>query len=238
MQATSYTYDPETRGGSVPLDDGTPVSSTPRPRRGRQLLLRPGQRVRIEGEGEGRPADHAGDAADVLETVGRALRRTGPDSPRAGLPGREPGPARCERRAGARGSLLACGGLLGRGGLARRGLLRGRLLRRGLSWRARSSWRWPWPSWPGWPSSRPRTSSSPSRSSSWPWSSSRRWSSPPSSSWPWPLRGGLLAADFLAAAAFTVVRAAEDPPARGCPWGLLDGHVVLGELLRAALPGP
>ncbi|MFD8063740.1 hypothetical protein ACFXA0_30885 [Streptomyces cyaneofuscatus] len=54
MQATSYTYDPETRTGSVLLDDGTPVEfDTPAFDAGGLLLLRPGQRVRIEGEGEG-----------------------------------------------------------------------------------------------------------------------------------------------------------------------------------------
>ncbi|MEV7459797.1 hypothetical protein [Streptomyces rubiginosohelvolus] len=54
MQATSYTYDPKTRGGSVLLDDGTPVEFDAAAfDAGGLLLLRPGQRVRIEGEGEG-----------------------------------------------------------------------------------------------------------------------------------------------------------------------------------------
>ncbi|MEW2069745.1 hypothetical protein [Streptomyces sp. NPDC007346] len=54
MQATSYTYDPATRTGSVLLDDGTPVDfGAPAFDAGGLLLLRPGQRVRIEGEGEG-----------------------------------------------------------------------------------------------------------------------------------------------------------------------------------------
>ncbi|MFI1844454.1 hypothetical protein ACH439_20310 [Streptomyces microflavus] len=54
MQATSYTYDPETRTGSVLLDDGTPVEfDAPAFDAGGLLLLRPGQRVRIEGEGTG-----------------------------------------------------------------------------------------------------------------------------------------------------------------------------------------
>ncbi|WP_103535359.1 hypothetical protein [Streptomyces sp. SM11] len=54
MQATSYTYDPETRCGSVLLDDGTPVEfDAPAFDAGGLLLLRPGQRVRIEGEGTG-----------------------------------------------------------------------------------------------------------------------------------------------------------------------------------------
>ncbi|MFE6770422.1 hypothetical protein ACFVFD_15815 [Streptomyces fimicarius] len=54
MQATSYTYDPETRSGSVLLDDGTPVEfGAPAFDAGGLLLLRPGQRVRIEGKGAG-----------------------------------------------------------------------------------------------------------------------------------------------------------------------------------------
>lgn len=54
MQATSYTYDPVTRTGSVLLDDGTPVDfGAPAFDAGGLRLLRPGQRVRIEGEGEG-----------------------------------------------------------------------------------------------------------------------------------------------------------------------------------------
>ncbi|MFB7458940.1 hypothetical protein [Streptomyces sp. NPDC056188] len=54
MQATAYTYDPESRSGQVLLDDGTPVSfDTPAFDAGGLRLLRPGQRVRIETEGEG-----------------------------------------------------------------------------------------------------------------------------------------------------------------------------------------
>ncbi|MFB8071992.1 hypothetical protein [Streptomyces californicus] len=54
MQATSYTYDPVTRCGSVLLDDGTPVEFDAAAfDAGSLLLLRPGQRVRIEGTGEG-----------------------------------------------------------------------------------------------------------------------------------------------------------------------------------------
>ncbi|MFG2600111.1 hypothetical protein [Streptomyces sp. NPDC048462] len=54
MQATSYTYDPETRTGSVLLDDGTPVDFDAQAfDAGGLRLLRPGQRVRIEGRGEG-----------------------------------------------------------------------------------------------------------------------------------------------------------------------------------------
>ncbi|MFF3764903.1 hypothetical protein ACFYYR_12555 [Streptomyces sp. NPDC001922] len=57
MQATAYTYDSDTRTGSVLLDDGTPVPFGAEAfDAGGLLLLRPGQRVRIdvEGEGEGR----------------------------------------------------------------------------------------------------------------------------------------------------------------------------------------
>lgn len=54
MQATSYTYDSETRSGSVLLDDGTPVPFNAAAfDAGGLLMLRPGQRVRIETEGEG-----------------------------------------------------------------------------------------------------------------------------------------------------------------------------------------
>lgn len=54
MQATSYTYDSETRSGSVLLDDGTPVEFDAAAfDAGGLLMLRPGQRVRIETEGEG-----------------------------------------------------------------------------------------------------------------------------------------------------------------------------------------
>ncbi|WP_199547484.1 hypothetical protein [Streptomyces sp. N35] len=57
MQATAYTYNPESRSGSVLLDDGTPVEFAAEAfDAGGLRLLRPGQRVRIEvaGEGEGR----------------------------------------------------------------------------------------------------------------------------------------------------------------------------------------
>jgi hypothetical protein len=54
MQATAYTYDAVTRSGQVLLDDGTPVPfDTAAFDAGGLLLLRPGQRVRIETEGEG-----------------------------------------------------------------------------------------------------------------------------------------------------------------------------------------
>ncbi|MFG2357996.1 hypothetical protein [Streptomyces sp. NPDC048521] len=52
MQATAYTYDPETRSGQVLLDDGTPVPyDSAAFDAGGLRLLRPGQRVRIETEG-------------------------------------------------------------------------------------------------------------------------------------------------------------------------------------------
>ncbi|MFS8201990.1 hypothetical protein ACLVWQ_25270 [Streptomyces sp. CWNU-52B] len=52
MQATAYTYDPDTRTGQVLLDDGTPVPfDAPAFDKGGLRLLRPGQRVRIEVEG-------------------------------------------------------------------------------------------------------------------------------------------------------------------------------------------
>ncbi|MFH8365365.1 hypothetical protein [Streptomyces sp. NPDC018031] len=54
MQATAYTYDPETRAGSVLLDDGTPLPfDAVAFDAGGLRLLRPGQRVRIEVAGEG-----------------------------------------------------------------------------------------------------------------------------------------------------------------------------------------
>ncbi|MGW7544154.1 hypothetical protein ACWGKQ_24090 [Streptomyces sp. NPDC054770] len=54
MQATAYTYDPETHSGQVLLDDGTPVPFDGAAfEAGGLRLLRPGQRVRIEAEGEG-----------------------------------------------------------------------------------------------------------------------------------------------------------------------------------------
>ncbi|MFM9556475.1 hypothetical protein ACKI19_29810 [Streptomyces caniscabiei] len=53
MQATAYTYDPATRTGQVLLDNGTPLPfDTPAFDAGALRLLRPGQRVRIETEGE------------------------------------------------------------------------------------------------------------------------------------------------------------------------------------------
>ncbi|PWJ08966.1 hypothetical protein DKG34_05295 [Streptomyces sp. NWU49] len=54
MQATAYTYDPVSRSGQVLLDDGTPAPfEAPAFDAGGLRLLRPGQRVRIETEGEG-----------------------------------------------------------------------------------------------------------------------------------------------------------------------------------------
>ncbi|MFI1798588.1 hypothetical protein ACH427_14740 [Streptomyces sp. NPDC020379] len=57
MQATAYTYDPQTRSGSVLLDDGTPVPFDAAAfDAGGLRLLRPGQRVRIEYAGQGESA--------------------------------------------------------------------------------------------------------------------------------------------------------------------------------------
>jgi 2-phospho-L-lactate/phosphoenolpyruvate guanylyltransferase len=54
MQATAYTYDSETRSGQVLLDDGTPVAFDAAAfDAGGLRLLRPGQRVRVETDGEG-----------------------------------------------------------------------------------------------------------------------------------------------------------------------------------------
>ncbi|WP_353944933.1 hypothetical protein ABII15_27430 [Streptomyces sp. HUAS MG91] len=62
MQATAYTYDPETRSGSVLLDDGTPVPfGADAFDAGGLRLLRPGQRVRIEV----RPAAAAADTPEI-----------------------------------------------------------------------------------------------------------------------------------------------------------------------------
>ncbi|MFF6878313.1 MULTISPECIES: hypothetical protein [Streptomyces] len=52
MQATAYTYDPESRSGQVLLDDGTPLPFDAAAfDAGGLRLLRAGQRVRIEVEG-------------------------------------------------------------------------------------------------------------------------------------------------------------------------------------------
>ncbi|WP_407561425.1 hypothetical protein [Streptomyces sp. 184] len=54
MQATAFTYDPQTGSGSVLLDDGTPLPFDGAAfAAGGLRLLRPGQRVRIETEGDG-----------------------------------------------------------------------------------------------------------------------------------------------------------------------------------------
>ncbi|WBB62823.1 hypothetical protein O7599_09930 [Streptomyces sp. WMMC500] len=54
MQATAFTYDPQTGSGSVLLDDGTPLPFDGAAfAAGGLRLLRPGQRVRIETEGTG-----------------------------------------------------------------------------------------------------------------------------------------------------------------------------------------
>ncbi|WP_030624303.1 hypothetical protein [Streptomyces sclerotialus] len=49
MQATAYTYDADSRTGSVLLDDGTPLPFDATAfEAGGLRLLRPGQRVRID----------------------------------------------------------------------------------------------------------------------------------------------------------------------------------------------
>ena len=54
MQATAFTFSPDTRSGSVLLDDGTPLPFDAAAFDAGDLrLLRPGQRVRIRTEGEG-----------------------------------------------------------------------------------------------------------------------------------------------------------------------------------------
>ncbi|SEM36634.1 2-phospho-L-lactate guanylyltransferase [Streptacidiphilus jiangxiensis] len=54
MQATAYTYSPDSRSGQVLLDDGTPLPFDAAAfDAGGLRLLRPGQRVRIETEGAG-----------------------------------------------------------------------------------------------------------------------------------------------------------------------------------------
>lgn len=64
MQATAYTYDPESRSGQVLLDDGTPVPFDAAAfDAGGLRLLRPGQRVRVE------TAADAGDAGPRITLV-------------------------------------------------------------------------------------------------------------------------------------------------------------------------
>ncbi|MBZ6135159.1 MULTISPECIES: hypothetical protein [Streptomyces] len=58
MQATAYTYDPESRSGQVLLDDGTPVPFDAAAfDAGGLRLLRPGQRVRIETDADAGDTD-------------------------------------------------------------------------------------------------------------------------------------------------------------------------------------
>ncbi|CAL9447554.1 hypothetical protein [Streptomyces sp. enrichment culture] len=67
MQATAYTYDPESRSGQVLLDDGTPVPFDAAAfDAGGLRLLRPGQRVRIETEDTGRGAGTGAEAGAGL----------------------------------------------------------------------------------------------------------------------------------------------------------------------------
>ncbi|WP_016909914.1 hypothetical protein [Streptomyces xiaopingdaonensis] len=54
MQATAYTFDDASHTGSVLLDDGTPLDfGAAAFEAGGLRLLRPGQRVRVDVEGEG-----------------------------------------------------------------------------------------------------------------------------------------------------------------------------------------
>ncbi|MEQ6023960.1 hypothetical protein ABZT26_29010 [Streptomyces sp. NPDC005395] len=80
MQATAYTYDPESRSGQVLLDDGTPVPFDAAAfDAGGLRLLRPGQRVRIETEAgtEGEADGEAdGEAGAGGGTRGAGLRIT------------------------------------------------------------------------------------------------------------------------------------------------------------------
>ncbi|CAL9593911.1 MULTISPECIES: hypothetical protein [Streptomyces] len=67
MQATAYTYDPESRSGQVLLDDGTPVPFDAAAfDAGGLRLLRPGQRVRIETEDTGTGAGTGAEAGAGL----------------------------------------------------------------------------------------------------------------------------------------------------------------------------
>lgn len=52
MQATISSQDPATRGGSVLLDDGVELAFSPDVVDPRLRVLRPGQRVRIQLEGD------------------------------------------------------------------------------------------------------------------------------------------------------------------------------------------
>ncbi|MCZ9346582.1 hypothetical protein NGM37_53645 [Streptomyces sp. TRM76130] len=70
MQATAYTYDPDSRSGQVLLDDGTPVPFDAAAfDAGGLRLLRPGQRVRIETEGPRRPGEGLRITLITLQTL-------------------------------------------------------------------------------------------------------------------------------------------------------------------------
>ncbi|MFG3335637.1 hypothetical protein ACGFZZ_26985 [Streptomyces tendae] len=79
MQATAYTYDPESRSGQVLLDDGTPLPFDAAAfDAGGLRLLRPGQRVRIETEdteaGSGAGTDSGTDSGTDAEAgAGRRI---------------------------------------------------------------------------------------------------------------------------------------------------------------------
>ncbi|CAL9433203.1 hypothetical protein SUDANB145_02084 [Streptomyces sp. enrichment culture] len=70
MQATAYTYDPDSRCGQVLLDDGTPVPFDAAAfDAGGLRLLRPGQRVRIETEGSRGPGEGPRITLITLQTL-------------------------------------------------------------------------------------------------------------------------------------------------------------------------
>ncbi|MDA5144548.1 hypothetical protein PEM37_23830 [Streptomyces sp. AD681] len=75
MQATAYTYDPESRSGQVLLDDGTPVPFDAAAfDAGGLRLLRPGQRVRIETEDtEASPGAGTDPGTDTGAGAGRRI---------------------------------------------------------------------------------------------------------------------------------------------------------------------
>lgn len=77
MQATAFTYDPQTRAGQVLLDDGTPLPFDAAAfDAGGLRLLRPGQRVRIEIEERVRDTENP-EHPETAEHPGNAEGGTG-----------------------------------------------------------------------------------------------------------------------------------------------------------------
>jgi hypothetical protein len=102
VQATAYTYDPETRTGSVLLDDGTPVPFDAAAfDAGGLRLLRPGQRVRIEVTKTAESTTAT--AASTATETGKATRatRTSEAAPQAAPQAAEPGAPATPAPAGA-----------------------------------------------------------------------------------------------------------------------------------------